>query len=257
MQKLLESDHFTIQSKIRWFPSFNTKFQIVNDGGQQIGEIIFHPVIMAPILWFFGLLLELALAGGGLYLVFTGENNVKLVGAACALVGAFLIFVVNFRTFLASRASSSVEIFSESGEKLIAARKGWALFRPTFSVYDATTNELIGESRQSMFWGDRYYTVWDKDGNTWGSIKRRVWGFQYRVFRGSEQVARFRRKLIDTRKLITGLRSYLLEYEQEELSSKDRALILGCLAYADVLTRQKKLRDEQGEEAPAPKPAKK
>lgn len=251
MQQLLESDQFTIQSKIKWFPSFKTKFDIVTDEGESIGQIHFHPVLMAPVLWFFGLLLELGLVGGGLYFVLKGENNAKFVGGVMLLIGALLMFLVKFRTFLSSRASSYVEILDASGTQLLEARKGWALWRPTFTVHDTQADEPLGQSRQSFLWGDCHYSLWDSEGKDWGSIRRRPWGFQYRVYHNNEQVARFRRKLIDARKLITGLRSYKLEYQQPDLTPKERALILGTIAYADVLTRQKKLRDDKEANAAA------
>lgn len=248
MHRLLQSDHFTIQSKIRWFPSLNTKFQLVDDDNKTIGEIVFHPAWMAPVLWLFGLLFEIGLIGGGVALVVTGADSTqKLIGIGLAVLGLLFLLLVNFRSFLASRASSSIEVSDESGSVILQARKGWAIWRPTFTVWNTQDDRQLGQSRQSFLWGDRHYTIWDAEGNDWGSIRRRPFGFQYRVRKGSKQVARFRRKLIDARKMITGVRSYLLEYEDTQLTEDERALILGSLAYADVLVRQKKLREEKDE----------
>lgn len=256
MESLLQSDHFTLQSKIKWLPSLRTKFEIINAENQHVGSVHFHPVWMSPILWFFGLILELGMVGGGLMFIFQGENNVKFFGGALVAIGAFLMFAIQFRSFLSSRASSFVEIMDAEGQTILSARKGWALFKPNFTVKDELQNKTLGNSRQSFLWGDCAYTIWDETDQEWGSIQRRVWGFQYRIFKGKERVGRFRRKLLDARKMFTGLRSYTFEYENTELSLEERSLMLGTIIYVDVLTRQKELRSDK-KETPPPTPTKK
>ena len=247
MKELLESDHYTINSKIRWLPALTKKFNVVDDNNSKIGEIIFHPAWMFPVLWLFGLVVELGMIVGGAVLIInkSKSSSMILTGVGLILVGLLFLFVWKFRNFLATRAPSTVEIRDSGNNSILTAKKGWAVWRPKFVVRKSQNEEIVGESQQSLFWGDLYYTLRDTSGQVWGSIRRRPLGFQYRVYKDKAQVARFRRKLIDTRKLITGLRSYLLEYQNSELIEDERALILGTLAYVDVLVRQKRLRKEK------------
>lgn len=250
MQRLLESDHFTIQSQFRWFPSLNTKFQLLDDEGGKLGEVVVHPVWMFPVLWLVGLLLELGMIVGGVALI--AKADPKWLGGASLLLGLFFLVFFKLRMFLATRAPSSLDVYDESGESVLQASKGWALWRPTFSVTMTKSGKLLGQARQSFFWGDLHTHLWDGEGNKWGSIQRRIFGFQYRVYKGSEQIARFRRKLVDTRKLITGVQSYLLEYQSKDLQIEERAFILGTLTYVDALIRQKKLRQGPSSSAASP-----
>ena len=250
MNELLQADNFTVQSKFRWFPSLNTKFQLLDDTGEQIGEITFHPAWMSPVLWIFGLLLEVGLVVGGVYQALIGADSTgKLIGLGLAIVGLFFLSIVSVRTFLSSRASSVIEIHDKNNELVIKAVKGWALFRAVFSIYDMTGDEarLLGESAQSVLWGDRRYMLWDAAGKRWGTIRRRPFGLQYRGSKGSKQVGRFRRKLIDARRLVTGMKSYTLEFQDPSLTQDERALVLGSLTYVDVLVRQKRMKEDSSE----------
>ena len=249
MQNLLNSEHFIIQSKFRWFPSLNTKFQIIDDDEKITGEIVLNPAWTSPILWIFGFLTELGLMTGGIYLMITSKSRNSLITAGIIfLFGLLLFFLLGFRNFLASRASSTIKVFDAEKNLILKAVKGWAIWRPTFTIWNTQNDSKIGQSRQSFLFGDRHYVLWDKDGKKWGSIHRRILGFQYRVKKDGTQVARFRRKLVDARKLITGVKSYTLEFQDENLNFDERALILGTLTYADVLVRQKKLSEEKQEE---------
>ncbi len=249
MQQLATANNIEIQSKIRWFPSLNIKYQVVDeDRNKTLGEIIVHPAWSMPLLWMFGWILELGLLVGGGYWIFQGTGNQKWIGAGLLGLGVIFTLVVKLHSFLASRASSTVEVRDASGETLITATKGWAIWKPTYTVEQGKGGAVLGQSRQSIVWGDCRYTLWDNSGNTWGSIRRRPFGFQYRVFKGSDQVARFRRKWIDTRKLMTGIRSYVLQFQSDALSLDERSFVLGTIAYVDVLVRQKRMKtsDEKG-----------
>lgn len=243
MQQLTTANNIEIQSKIRWFPSLNIKYQVVDeDRNETLGEIVVNPAWSMPFLWLAGWILNLGLIAGGGYWIFQGAGNQKWIGAGLAVFGLLFAFVIRLHSFLASRASSTIDIRDSRGETLVTATKGWAFWKPTFTVEQGKGERVLGQSRQSVVWGDCRYTLWDPSGNTWGSIRRRPFGFQYRVFKGSDQVARFRRKWIDTRKLMTGIRSYVLQFQSNELSFDERSFVLGTIAFVDVLVRQKRIK---------------
>ena len=251
MSDLLHSDHFTIQSKLSFIPRLTTRFNIVDDNNNSIGTLVFHPAWSFPLLWIVGFLFEIALISGGIYLAVKQEGNLRLAGIGIACFGVLALLLFRFHSFLATRSPSTTEIRDRGNTLLLSARKGWAFAQPLLSIYDAQ-NKLLGTSRQSLFWGDRKILLWDAQGNKWGQIKRKLLGFQYRIFRGSKEVARFRRKLVDARKLL-GLRSFVLEFSEPSLTTQERSLILATLGNSDVLIRQKKLRKETPQPQPVPK----
>ncbi len=247
MDNIFNNKNLTIQSKFRWFPSLNTKFQLVDDEGTLMGEIILNPAWSAPFLWLIGFLFEILLIFGGAYLIIRNPKENLIYGAVSVLVGLFLFLGIALHSFLSSRASSTVKIIDKDKKTLLKAVKGWALWRPTFTIRNAETNDVIGTARQAFFFGDRRYILRDKEGKKWGTIRRKLWRLKYRVKKNGRQVAEFRTKLIDARKLITGINSYILEYQDENLTTDERALILGAMTYVDVLSRQKKLSPDKQE----------
>ncbi|HAA54860.1 MAG TPA: hypothetical protein DCE42_08880, partial [Myxococcales bacterium] len=54
-------------------------------------------------------------------------------------------------------------------------------------------------------------------------------------------------KLIDARRLVTGMKSYTLEFQDPSLTQDERALVLGSLTYVDVLVRQKRMKEDSSE----------
>lgn len=245
MKELLESDRFTLESKVRWFPALTKRFNIINEQGENIGIVIFHPAWMFPILWLAGLLIELGLVAGGIWWMYESQGRSKVYGLGIAILGLLMFLFFKLRDFLSSRAPSSIEIVDRNNTTVLTGRKGWAVWRPTVTITRTQDGQRLGQSKQSLFWGDCHYTIWDDQGETWGSVRRRPFGFQYRVFRDDTQVARFRRLLVDARKMITGMRSYRLEYETDTLAEGERDLIFGTMAYADVMVREKKLRQSR------------
>ncbi len=255
MQQLVEAQHLEIQSKVRWFPSLNIRYQMVGEQGERIGEIILHPAWTTPLLWLLGLLTELGLFAGGFYYVLQGQGGQKWVGATLLGLGAIFTLLVKLHSFLASRAPSTVEVLDANNETVLTATKGWALWKPTFTTTKADGTTRLGQARQSFLWGDCRYTLWDDQGKVWGSIRRRPFGFQYRVFKDSNQIAQFRQQFFDARKLVTGIRSYILTFQDESLTADERSFVLGTMAFVDVLVRQKKLREDE-KNKPPPKKAK-
>ncbi|MCB9639518.1 MAG: hypothetical protein H6728_03000 [Myxococcales bacterium] len=253
MQDLLHTDHVTIQSRFRILPRLTTRFNIVDDSEQTIGTLISHPAWSFPVLWFVGFLLEIGMIAGGIYLAINQKGNGLYIGAGIAFLGVLMLLLFRFHSFLATRAPTSIELRDRNNDLVLTSRKGWALFQPLFTLTDGQGNTL-GQSRQSFLWGDRKYLLWDDKGQRWGSINRRLIGSKYDAYRGNKAVARFRKKLIDARKLL-GLRSYLLEFQDSSLTPQERAVILGTIANTDVLMRQKKLRDDK-ENIPTPVPTK-
>lgn len=257
MQPLLQTNNLEIQSKIRWFPSLNVRYQVLDaDTNETVGEIIQHPAWSTPFLWVLGWLLNLGLIAGGGYYLLQGQGGQKWFGTVLLALGLVFIFLFKFHSFLSSRASSTVELRGANNQTEVVATKGWALWKPTYTVEKGDGSTRLGQARQSWVWGDCRYTLWDSQGEVWGSIRRRPFGFQYRVFKGSEQIAQFRRMFVDARKLITGIRSYILQFQGSDLNTDERAFVLGTMAFVDVLVRQKKLR-EKSEQQPAPPPKKK
>ncbi len=247
MHELLQSDRLIIQAKFRILPRLTTRFNVIDDANKTIGTLIFHPAWSYPVLWFVGLLLELSLLAGGIYLAVQQSGNTRYAGIGIALVGFVMTFFLRFHSFLATRTPTKIELWDRDNKLVLSSHKGWALSRPLFTISDAQ-GKTVGQARQSFLRGDRKYILWDDQNKRWGDIKRAFIGSRYAVQRNGKPVARLRKNLLDVRKLL-GMRSFMLEFQEASLSPKERMLIVGSIANTDVLTRQKKLREE-----PTPSP---
>ncbi len=246
MHELLQSDRLIIQARFRILPRLTTRFNVIDDANKAIGTLIFHPAWSYPILWFFGVLLELSLLSGGIYLAVKQSGNPRYIGIGLAFFG-LLMALMRFHSFLATRSPTKIELWDRDNKLVLASHKGWALFQPLFTIHDAK-GDIVGQARQSLFWADRKYILWDDQSKRWGDIKRGFIGSRYTVQRNGKPVARMRKNLLDVRKLL-GMRSFLVEFQESNLSAKERTLILGAITNTEVLTRQKKLREE-----PVPSP---
>lgn len=266
MQKFMESHEFEIQAQIRNRFSFAVRYDIQSkETEENIGEIIIYPAWSTPFLWLLGIITEIALVVGGLYFVFKGQNNSIWFGLSFLFLGLLFFFGFKFHTFLASRAPSTIKIKDDQKEVIVVGNKGWALWKPIFTVTDGSTNNMIGQSRQSFLLGDCRYTLWDHQGNIWGSIRRRPFGFTYRIIKDSKEVAHFRKQFVDARKIMTGVSSYLLDFLKEEketeaenektsLIQNEKLFVFGVISYIALLSREKKLKEkEQTETKEQPK----